>query len=128
MEGDTKMNKIPSDEELDRASKMMEQQFESLDVVKDTVVSRFKNACPLYDFHILPQGEDGFRAYVFFITEEDLQKCTETGIVEEIKACIYEELQRVGRGKIGETTVAFELDSDENVTANYEGDYFLRLR
>ena len=128
MEGDTKMNRIPSDEELDRASRMMEQQFQGLDVVKDTVVSRFKNTCPLYDFHILPQGQDRFRAYVFFNTNADVQKCTEVGIVEEIKACGYEELQRVGRGKIGETAVAFELDSDENVTANYEGDYFLRLR
>lgn len=128
MEGDTKMNKIPSDEELDRASEIMEQQFQGLDVVKDTVVRRFKNACPIYDFHILPQGEDGFRAYVFFNTDEDIQRCTETGIVDAIKACVYEELQRVGRGKIGETTVVFELDSDENVNANYEGDYFLRLR
>ena len=122
------MNRIPSDEELDRASKMMERQFQGLDVVKDTVVSRFKNACPLHDFHILPQGEEGFRAYVFFNTDADVQKCTEVGIVEEIKACVYEDLQRVGRGKIGETTVAFELDSDENVRANFEGDYFLRLR
>ncbi len=122
------MNRIPSDEELDRASNMMERQYHGLDVVKDTVVSRFKNACPLYDFHILPQGVEGFRAYVFFNTDADLQKCTKVGIVEEIKACVYEELQRVGRGKIGETTVVFELDSDENVTANFEGDYFLRLR
>jgi len=122
------MNKIPSDEELNRASKMLEQQFQGLDVVKDAVISRFKDVCPLYDFHILPQGEDGYRAYVFFNTDADIRRCVEAGIVEEIKGYVYKELQRVGRGKTGETTVTFELDSDENVTANYEGDYFLRLR
>ncbi len=128
LEGDTEMNKIPSDEGLDRASKMMEQQFQGLDAVEAAVVNHFKNSCPLYDFCILPQGDDGFRAYIFFNTDEDIQKCTEAGIVEDIKACVYEELERAGRGKQGEIEVAFELDSHENVTANFEGNYFFRLR
>ena len=31
-------------------------------------------------------------------------------------------------GVMAEIEVAFEFDSDENVIANFEGDYFLRLR
>jgi len=122
------MSKIPSDEELDRASRMMEQQFRNLEVVKSNVVELFKSKCPLYDFLILPQGDDGFRAYVFLESDKDVAEYRENGIVDEMKAFVLEELERVGRGKREEITVVFELDSDENVKAKYEGDYFLRLR
>jgi len=122
------MSKIPSDEELDRASKMMEQQFVNLDAVKNNVLERFKCKCPLYDFRILPQGDDGFRAYVFFETDLDVEECNTNGIVDELQAFVIKELERAGRWTKDETIVAFEIDSDENVTANYEGDYFLRLR
>jgi hypothetical protein len=122
------MSKIPSDEEFDRASKMMEQQFSSLDSVKDNVVKHFKSKCPLYDFHILPQGDDVFRTYVFFETDRDLEECKKNGILDDLQALVINELARAGRWRKNQTVVAFELDSDENVKANYEGDYFLRLR
>lgn len=122
------MSKVPSDEELDRASKMMEQQFSSLDAVKNNVVKHFKSECPLYDFRILPQGDNGFRAYVFFETDRDVEECKKNGIVDDLKDFVVQELIRVGRWTEDKTIIAFELDSDENVTANYEGDYFLRLR
>lgn len=122
------MSKIPSDEELDRASQMMEQQFHNLDVVERNVTEHFKTKCPLHIFYILPQGEDRFRAYVFFVKDKDIEECKKSGIVETMKDFVFEELGHAGRGKRDEITVAFELDSDENVTANYEGDYYLRLR
>jgi len=122
------MNMIPSDEELDRASKMMEQQFHNLDVVKQNIIGRFKSNCPLFDFRILPQGEDGFRAYTFFNQDKDIEQCKLSGTTSAIEDAVYEELERVGRGKRGETVVAFEWDSDENVDNNYDGDYLLRLR
>ena len=40
---------------------------------------------------------------------------------------VYAALERAGRGKRPDISVAFEFDSDENVTANFEGDYFLRF-
>lgn len=122
------MSKIPSDEELDRASKMMERQFLNLDVARKNVVNRFKSICPLYDIRILPQGDDGFRVYVFFETDKDVEDCKKNGIVDSLQDAVCAELERGGRGKKSEITVAFEVDSDENVRANYEGDYYLRLR
>jgi len=122
------MSKIPSDEELNRASKKMDQRFSSLDAVKNNVVKHFKSKCPLYDFRILPQGDNGFRAYVFLETDCDIEECTKNGTVDELKQFVVQELTSAGKWTENKTVIAFELDSDENVTANYEGDYFLRLR
>jgi len=122
------MRKIPSDEELDRASRMMEQQFHNLNLVEKNVTERFRTKCPLYRFYVLPQGDDGFRAYVFLETDRDVKDCEKKGIIDELKDCVIQELARAGRWTQSKTTIALELDSDENVTANYEGDYFLRLR
>lgn len=122
------MNRIPSDEEFDRVSKMMDKQFLNLDAVKKNVIEYFMNSCPLHDFHILPQGDDGFRAYLFVKKDADIEACKRSGVLEDVKAYVREELERAGHGKKEEITVALEVDSDENVSANFEGDYFLRLR
>lgn len=99
-----------------------------LDAVRDAVRREFGARCPLHEFFILDQRDVDFRAYVFFKRENDLTSSEGSGIREELVDFVYAELERVGRGKRGATRVAFEFDSDENVKANFEGDYFLRLR
>lgn len=127
MEGNA-MNNIPSDEELARASRYMEEESRNLDKVRENVKQRFIGIYPLYDFYILDQIDVDFRAYVFFKEDKDIQACESSGVLQALMNCVYEELEFAGRGKREDITVAFEFDSDENVTANYEGDYFLRLR
>ncbi len=60
--------------------------------------------------------------------ETDLEACKASGISQEMVDFVSLELERVGRGKPEGLKVAFEFDSDENVAANFEGNYFLRLR
>ena len=106
----------------------MENQFRHLDDVSESVRREFKGKCPLYNVYILPQRDVTFRSYVFFNTSRDIEYCKSNGIVQQIIDFTYSELERVGRGSRDQIVVAFEFDSDENVIANFEGDYFLRLR
>ena len=122
------MNRIPSEEDFDRASKMMEKRFLNLEMVRENVKRQFGNGCRLFDFRILPQRENEFRAYIFFNSDKDVEDCATNGIYERIQRSVFEELDRAGRGKKDEITVDFEIDSHENVNAKYQGNYFLRLR
>jgi hypothetical protein len=148
---------IPSEEDFKRAHRYVQECNRNLDRVHDRVIRRLKKMCPLHDFWIFYQGERdvAFWACIFFKKEHDLQayfnkgglqeasdrvflslqhepeavRVTQvSGVIQEIVDLVYAELERFGRGKRGEITVAFEFDSDENVQANFKGDYFLRLR
>jgi hypothetical protein len=124
----SKKSRIPTVEEFRRASQYMAERFRNLERVRGAVLSRFKDLSPLHTFDILPQSDVDFRAYVFFETNKDVDACQKNGISQQIEDCVYEELERAGRGQRTAIKVAFEYDSDENVIANYEGNYFLRLR
>jgi len=122
-----KMSKIPSDEEFARAGREMSESFRNLDNVCKSIKRRFKGLCPLDDVYILPLTER-FKATVFFKETKDIEACKANGIVQELIDFTYAELERVGRGKRTDITVEFEFDSDENVTKEWGGDYFLRMR
>ncbi len=122
------MSWIPSDEDFDRAERLAKERSRGLDKVTARVLSRFKNLCPLHEFCIMDQIDVDFRAYVFFEKDEDIRECEDSGVNGQIVDFIYRALEHVGRGKREDITLAVEFDSDENVTANFEGDYFLRLR
>lgn len=122
------MRKIPSDEEFARADRLDKERSRNLDAVSKNVTEHFRDSCRLYKVFILPQRDVNFRAYVFFYRNTDVKECERSDSLRAIQDFILSELERQGRGKKEDITVAFEFDSDENVTANYEGDYFLRLR
>ncbi len=122
------MTNIPTEDEFERASKFMEERSRHLDTIRDRLKMHFSKLCPLYDFYILPQRDVNYRAYVLFEKENDIDSCKRNGIVEQIKEFIFDELERYRKEKRENITVAFELDSNENVILNFEGDYFLRLR
>ena len=128
MEGREEMTIIPSDEEFARAKKVMADESRHLDRVVRSIKQCFSKRCALYDFYLLPQLDVTFRACAFFDTNADLESSRVNGIIDEIIEYTYVELERAGRGKRDEITVAFEFDSDENVREKYNGDYFLRLR
>lgn len=119
---------IPTDEEFERASQQMREGSRNLDRVREMVLQTFKGKYPLHDFFIMDQRDVDFRAYVFFKENKDVEESRHSHIDQEIIECVYAELERAGRGKKNEIKVAFEFDSDENVEAKFEGDYYLRLR
>ncbi len=127
MEGG-KVSSIPSDEEFARADRWARGQSRNLDAVCSEFSQRFGVRCPLHEVDLLPQGEGTFQIYVFFEKDKDIEAAKESGIVEVMVAFVYDALERAGRGKREEISVVFEFDSDENVRARVNGDYFLRLR
>ena len=128
LDSENKTSKIPSEEDFARADKWDEEQSRGIDEVSEKVDERFLSRCQLHYFYLMSQGENAFRAYIFFKEDKDVEASKNDGTVQDIIDFVYAELERVGRGKRGDIQVAFEFDSDENVTANFEGDYFLRLR
>jgi hypothetical protein len=129
LEGDIKMTKIPSDEDFAKADRYMEKLDRNIKQVNKNVLLYFREICPMHahNFYLIAEEETKFRAYIFYKTNKDIQLCKDKGIDRKIEDFIYEELKRQGRGSKGIIKVAFEFDSDENVSENYEGDYFLRL-
>lgn len=122
------MTNIPSDEEFERASQLMEMRSRGLDEVRESVKRYFAVQCPLNEVFILPQRDVDFRSYVFFEKNDDIENGKRNRVVQSIEDFVYQELERVGRGKREKLSVVFEWDFYENVVANFEGDYFLRLR
>lgn len=120
--------KIPSEEDFARASAAMRKRARGLGQVRERILSRFGESGEIYEFYILDGSESSFRAYVFYSLDAHIAEAEESGLASRIKAAVFEELERVGRGTRDEIQVYFDFDSDENVEANYEGNYFLRLR
>jgi hypothetical protein len=125
MEGD-KMSNIPSDEDFARADRLSAERFRNLEKVSKNVTQHFKRLCPLHDIWLFPD-RDGFRAYVFFSEDKDIEACKRSGVVQEIEDSFYSELERAGRGSKGAFIVHLDLDSHENVLAKYNGNYMKRL-
>lgn len=119
---------IPSDEDFARASQAMSENNRGLDKVHDRITKRFKNTC-LHEFFMFYSPKIGtFGAFVFFRSNEQIAAAEKSGLSSQIKQAVIEELENVGRGDKDTLKVDFEFDSHENVEANYEGDYYLRLR
>ena len=119
---------IPTFEDFERVSRQMRECAQNLDEVREAVLTRFRGVCLLHAFNILDQRDVDFRVYVFYEKEKDLELCDSCGLSRQIVDFVYAELERVGRGSKTDISVSFEFDSNENVVAHYEGNYFLRLR
>ncbi|MEO5913969.1 MAG: hypothetical protein ABIS50_07025 [Luteolibacter sp.] len=122
------MSDIPTPEEFEMASQAMRQKARCLDDVREGVKRRFGSPDPIREFFILSQRDVDFRAYIFFGRGEDLELAGKTGLQGKIVDFVFSELERLGRGSRDQIRMAFEFDSHENVEANFEGDYSLRLR
>lgn len=123
-----KQPSIPTDEEFARASRLMEERYRGLDVVRQRVLRHFEAPHRIHDFYISPHGDSGFHALLFLKTDSDIQSVDQGGFVSSIRDYILAQLADVGRGHSSETTLTLELDSDENVHKKYHGNYFNRLR
>ena len=123
------MGRIPNDADFARADGLTKEQFRGLDQVCAIVMQHFGGICPLHNVYILAYWQSGFdfRAYVFSKEDKDVEACKTSGSVDDLMQFIHEGLERAGRGNNEDTTVAFEFDSDERVTGDFEGDCNLRL-
>ena len=103
-------------------------EWEHLDTVRERVIQRLSGTAPIHEIHFAPITMQEIEVYVFYEQNNDLRQCDEKGITGAIKRVFQEELDRVGRGSEAGVKVRFEFDSHENVTKNFQGNYFLRLR
>jgi|GEM_PF-1447963 len=124
------MSKIPSEDEFARAKKKMRELDRNIIQVNENALRYFKEICPTrsHNFYLIAEERRKFRAYVFYKSDKDIQIYKANGIAQKIEDFVYAELERQERGKKEELTLSFEFDSDENIAANYDGDYLLRLR
>lgn len=122
------MSRIPTDEEFALAKRLMKERYRGLEQVSEHLKSYFIGRSPIHNVYVFCEGVAKFRVYIFFKADKDVLICKNNGTIQEMTDFIYKELDQAGRGSRNEVKVEFEFDSDENVTANYEGNYFLRLR
>ena len=121
-------NNIPSKEDFLRAKAAMRKDDHGLSEVRERILAQLKSK-GLHEFMVLySRKTDAFGAYVFYEMDNQISEATESGLAEEIKSLVFDELERVGRGSKEGIKVNFEFDSHENVIRNYEGDYYNRLR
>lgn len=125
---------IPTDEDFARADRLDKERYRNIDKVGENVLKFFKKICPqsysLNSYGVFTFVEEPmeFRVYIFYRLDSDIKESERNGTQQELIDFVYAELERNDRGRREEIKVEFEFDSDENVEANYEGDYYLRLR
>ena len=119
---------IPSEEEFERASAAMRVRDLGLGEVCARIMERFNAQSLREAFIFYSEDKNTFFVSLFFCLSKQIKEAEESGLCERIKDALVEELVNVGRGTRDSIKIDVEWDSDENVQANFEGDYFLRLR
>jgi hypothetical protein len=120
--------RIPTAEDFARAERKDRERWHNLSLASEAIKERLSKMPPFHDFWILPFRAAKFSAYVFLKNDKDIDACKNSGMVRDMIDIVYDELERVGRGSRSEITVHFEFDSDENVQAQFHGNYWNRLR
>lgn len=119
---------IPSDEDFVRARAAMQERDRGLSEVRSTILNLF-GPDGLHQFFILySEPHNLFGAYLFFTTQSALVAAEHSGLTDAIKSSVADQLERVGRGEKAALNIRFEVDTDENVQNEYDGDYYARLR
>lgn len=119
---------IPTDEDFARARAAMQNRDHGLSDVRSTILNHF-GPDGLHQFFILySENHDLFGAYLFFNTQSDLMAAEQSGLTGKIKSSVANEVERVGRVEKAALNIRFEIDTDENVQNEYDGDYYARLR
>jgi hypothetical protein len=124
----TERRRVPSKDDIARARRLDAERSRGLETICESVRSRFRDATAFREVFVLPQGDGAYRAYVFYSRESDVGACQTSGASDSIVAFVRARLDRLRGTSPGELDVTFEFDSEENVDANFGGDYFKRLR
>ena len=118
-------NKIPSDEDFDRASAAMERMDRFYSEISEDTLTEFTEKAAIHRICIFPDGVADCRVYIFYESDLDIVKSRENGVEEEIKRYISY-LMTSRSNAISE--IAFELDSHEKVCKEANGNYLQYLR
>jgi hypothetical protein len=121
-------NNIPTDEDFERARAATRQRDRGLSEVQTTILGLFFDQGLHQIFILYSPDNDLFVTYLFFVTDDQEKASEQSGLTDQIKNSVLDELERVGRGKRSSLKVNFEIDTDENVQKKYDGDYYARLR
>ncbi|MFC4526072.1 hypothetical protein ISN76_13215 [Dyella halodurans] len=118
---------IPSKEDFARAKAAMGKNDQGLSEVRAQVLMRVKSK-GLHELFVLysPRSRT-FGVYVFYRWDREIDEAAKSGLAEEIRSAVFDELEKAGRGDKGSIQVDFEFDSHESVERDYEGNYFNRL-
>lgn len=91
----------------------------------NTTEIRFR--CLQFVFPFLETDKE-ITTWIFFLMDDDLEKFKKDGTVDLMKNKFKELLIMSNMPKDVVEAMKFEVDSDENVKTNFEGNYFYRLR
>src|SRR5690606_23138920 len=109
MEGGTKMNSKSNESNMERALRQSREDTRAAKNVKEKIAPQLYRLYNIDYFVYLDQLDEWHRAYVFFLTEKDLEEAKRSGKVEEIKAIVKKETEA---GGCDSSKVAFEFDSE----------------
>ena len=100
----------------------MQELIGDLTAVGQTVLAAFRPVLPLHQI-ILFGGQARFRAYVFYVTQRDVERLSGTQAEESLRAAIRRELQATGSGRSDGLDLSFVFDSYESVKQRFNGSY-----
>ena len=120
------MPSVPTQEEFNQASAKMAYRDRNWVEISATARAKLADVFDLHEFAIFPNGCE-FAAILFLRTDEDVKRATESGGETKAREVLLNVI-RPFRQECAEIKILVELDSHENVIANYEGNYFNRLR
>jgi len=120
-------NIIPSKDDFSRAKAAMRKNDQGLSQVRDEILAQFgnKGLHEFFIFYSLKSSE--FGAYVFYCKNHDIEDAKKSGLSEDIKFSVLNELKKIRLFSMDTIKINFEFDSNENVEKNYIANYYNRL-
>lgn len=113
-------------EEFERAARNAAAEDERLEEISAAFLDRFAGGGSVREFMLLPQIDVGFRAYIFFETDTEVEACRKSGLAQQMREFLSGCLRPLDGQE--PDLLALEIDSHANVVRDFEGSYFLRLR
>jgi hypothetical protein len=110
-----------------KAERAYEESMRNLDKVEAAFAAEFAPLSPLTYFSLAPDLNNGFRAYIFFKTDADIERAARIGLVDRMEQRIRGLLEEFGRGSSAQNQIVLRLKSDESIR-RVPGAYRFRLR
>jgi len=118
--------KIPTQDDFVRAKKTMAYRDRNWDEISREARAALGKIFDLHELSIFPNDCE-FEAILFFKTNGDMQRAASCDAAMKARS-VLSDVIRPFRPECAEIEITIELDSHENVTANFNGSYFARLR
>ena len=104
-------------------------QWNIIEKAKDVLMEWSKeNQANIYVIHFVPMFDFSLEVYIFYKSDSDIAENQAKGLTDSVKQTFLKTVTDMDYTKHFGNNITFILDSDENVTKNYNGSYFLRLR